>query len=88
MEEIWELLVAGVKFPNLGMVTIEVEHPVPSFDNLVAKLDEWRPSNWDTPHLLNNILRRLGWVIIFRPCWWIRLWKQGWPLLWEQLCLQ
>lgn len=31
MEEIRELLVVGIEFPDLGIVKIEAEHPVPSF---------------------------------------------------------
>lgn len=44
-----ELLVASVEFPDLRMVKIKAEHPIPSFNNLVARLDEQRPSNWDIP---------------------------------------
>lgn len=44
-----EILVVGIEFSDLGMVKIEAEHPIPGFNNLVARLDERCPSNWDIP---------------------------------------
>lgn len=57
-EEMQGLLVAGVEFPELGIVKIEAEHPPPGLDNFVARLDERLPSNWDILCLLNNTSRR------------------------------
>lgn len=33
------LLIAGIKFHELGMVKIEAEYPVRSFDSLLARLE-------------------------------------------------
>lgn len=44
---IQELMVVGLEYPDLGIVKIEAEHPVLGLDNLVSRLDERRPSNWD-----------------------------------------
>lgn len=44
MEKMQELLVAGVKFPDLGIEKIEVDYLVSSLYNLVARLDEQRPN--------------------------------------------
>lgn len=35
-----ELLTPSLKFPDLRVVKIEADHPVPGFDSFVAKLDE------------------------------------------------
>lgn len=39
-EEMHELLVVGVDFLDLGMVTVEAEHLVPGLDNLLTRLEE------------------------------------------------
>lgn len=44
-----ELLLVGLEFPNLGMVKIEQDHPIPYVDNLVARLNERLSSNWHVP---------------------------------------
>lgn len=49
VEEMRELLVTGVELPNLRMVKIEGEHPVPSFDSFMARLEERRLNSWDVP---------------------------------------
>lgn len=48
-----ELLVVGVEFLDVGMVRIEVEHPILSLDNLIVWLKEWRLSNQERP--LNSV---------------------------------
>lgn len=54
-----ELLVTCVEFLDLGMVWIEVEHPGPGLDNLIARLEEQRSSNWDIP-ALQGALQKLS----------------------------
>lgn len=36
-----------MEFPDLGMVKLEAEHPVPSVNNLAACLEEYHPTNLD-----------------------------------------
>lgn len=55
-----ELLVIGVEFSDLGMVKIEVEHPVPDLDNLLGRLDEQRPSNWEIPAFPGQYMEEIG----------------------------
>lgn len=43
IEEMHELLVAGLELPNLGMVKIELNHPILNVDSLIAKLNEPHP---------------------------------------------
>lgn len=38
-----------IEFLDLGLVKIKVEHPVSGFDNLLARPEEQRPSNWEVP---------------------------------------
>lgn len=38
--EVNGLLTVGMEFPELGMVKIEAEHPVPGVDRLVTILEE------------------------------------------------
>lgn len=47
IEGLCELLVAGVEFPDLGLVKIEPNHLVPSAHSLFTQLEERRPRDWD-----------------------------------------
>lgn len=46
-EELQDLLADGLEFPELGMVKIEVEHPVPGLDQLHATLEARRSTRFD-----------------------------------------
>lgn len=58
MDEIWELLVVALEFPDLRMVKIGAEHPVPSFYSLLARLDNDVRAAGRSLRLSNNILKR------------------------------
>lgn len=79
-----ELLVAGVEFPDLGMVKLEVEHPVPDLE-LSCPARRARPSNWDIHTSAEQYIEEI-WLVDYiraalvdsivasRLChqWWIR----------------
>lgn len=39
-EGMHELLAVGVEFQNFGLVKIEANYPIPSFNSLLARLEE------------------------------------------------
>lgn len=47
IEELHELLVMGLEFPDLGIVKRKANHPVHGFDSLLARLEERWPRNCD-----------------------------------------
>lgn len=49
VEEIKELLVAGLEFSDLRMVKLEAEQFVPGLSNLVPRLNDRCPINWNIP---------------------------------------
>lgn len=45
--ELQDLLAAGMEFPELWMVKIEAEHPVPGLDQLCVNLERRRSTRFD-----------------------------------------
>lgn len=60
MEEMQELLVVGVEFSDLGMEKMKAEHPVPRLDNLLTRLEERHPSNYDVLASPEQYIEEIG----------------------------
>lgn len=58
--EIEELLSASLEFPNLGIVEVEAEHPIPGIDGLMTRIKEHCLSGWDIPSSPEKYLKEIG----------------------------
>lgn len=77
----------GVEFSDLVMVKIEAEHPVPGLDNLLARLEERRPSNWDVAASPKQYKEK---IVVANYIWAASLGPTmvDWTLSPESLCLR
>lgn len=63
-----------IEFLDLGLVKIKVEHPVSGFDNLLARPEEQRPSNWEVPASPEQYKEEIGATDYIWVLRWIRPW--------------